>query len=163
MSVPVGKRSESPFEASHQFFNLRKEVTALMLTNFGFSKEKYEKQIEHFRKSHESNENCEAIVARMKERLDGFNLWFIQTERDRVIEILQTKSYEFTFGNSIWPSDTPAKEAEYCERREYITRAICACYALKQCVGSSICLQELKVLFPNPFHNDYDALLLCLH
>ncbi len=46
MSVPKGKRKESRFEAQYHFYRLREDVTNLMLLDFGFSEEKYQKSIE---------------------------------------------------------------------------------------------------------------------
>lgn len=132
MSVPKGKRNESRFEAQHHFFKLRKEVTDLMLLDFGFSVEKYEKQIDHYRASCEHTENAEEITARYQKKCDSFNKWFIDKECDAVLEILRNIEREFTLGNSIYPSDTPAKLSEFIERRRHIDAAIGWCYVLKQ-------------------------------
>lgn len=132
MSVPKGKRNESRFEAQHHFFKLRKEVTDLMLLDFGFSVEKYEKQIDHYRASCEYTENAEEITARYQKKCDSFNKWFIDKECDAVLEILRNIEREFTLGNSIYPSDTPAKLSEFIERRRHIDAAIGWCYVLKQ-------------------------------
>lgn len=53
MPVPKNRRKESKFEASHNYYILRDEVTKLLLNNFGYSQEKYDKNIEHFRQSHQ--------------------------------------------------------------------------------------------------------------
>ena len=45
MSVPKSKRKESRFEAQHNLYILRKEVTNLVLADFGFSEEKYLEQM----------------------------------------------------------------------------------------------------------------------
>ena len=52
MSVPKGRRQESRFEAQHNFYKVRAEVTALVLNDFGFSEEKYRKKIEKYRRDH---------------------------------------------------------------------------------------------------------------
>ena len=132
MSVPVGRRKQSRFEAQHQFYKLRTEVTNLMLNDFGFSIEKYEKQIERYRQAHEKASNIDEIVQRWTKKCESFNRWFIDKECDAVLSILRDIESEFTFGNSIYPSQTPAKIMEFCERRKHIDNAIAKCYVLKQ-------------------------------
>ena len=132
MSVPLSHRKQSRFEAQHHYYRLRSEVTTLMINDFGFSPEKYEKQIEHYREAHKNVENVDAVVERMKAKSDSFQKWFIDKECDAILEILRKIESEFTFGNSIYPSETPAKIDEYKERRAHITAAIANCYILKQ-------------------------------
>ena len=131
-STPKSKRSPTKFEAEHHFFKLRDEVTTLMLLDFGFSQEKYQKQIDKYRASHQSAVNVDEVVERYKKKCDSFSRWFIDKECDTVSDLLRKISVEFTMGNSIYPSDTPAKIAEYCQRRKHINEAIACCYALKQ-------------------------------
>ena len=131
-SVPVSKRNPTDFEAPHHFYQLRDEVTQLMITNFGFSYEKYSKSIEKYREMHKDAENVDEIVNRWKTRADAFNNWFITKEREAVLKILRDIESEFTFGNSIYPSDTPARFFEIIERRKHIDAAIANCYVLKQ-------------------------------
>lgn len=132
MGVPAGRRKQSRFEARHSYYRLRDEVTALMLQDFGFSREKYQKQIEKYRKSHENAQNVDEIVQKMIKKCDSFHKWFIDKECDAVLGILREIETQFTQGNSIYPSDTPAGLSEYCERRRHINEAIGLCYALKQ-------------------------------
>lgn len=132
MSVPKGKRKESKFEAQHHFYRLRAEVTNLMLLDFGFSEEKYRKHIERYRETHAQAENVEEVVARYQKKCDSFKQWFIDRECDAVLEILRRIECEFTIGNSIYPSETPAKIMEFCERRKHIDEAVAQCYVLKQ-------------------------------
>lgn len=42
MSVPKGKRKESQFEVIKNFYKLRKEITDLLLRDFGYSQNKSE-------------------------------------------------------------------------------------------------------------------------
>ena len=72
MSVPKGKRKQSRFEAQHRFFILRQEVTKLIMNSFGFSKEKYEKQIERYRQTHMSAPNVDEVVERWKRKCEEF-------------------------------------------------------------------------------------------
>lgn len=64
MSVPKGRRTESRFEAQHNFFKLRSEVTALVLNDFGFSEEKYRAKMERYRVAHMQDSNIADICAR---------------------------------------------------------------------------------------------------
>ena len=132
MSVPAGRRKQSRFEASHHYYKLRAEVTELMLLDFGFSVEKYEKQIEKYRNAHATDPACEEVVARWKKKAEAFYSWFIDKECDAVLAMLRNIESEFTAGNSIYPSETPARITEFCERRKHIDNAIANCYVLKQ-------------------------------
>ena len=134
MSVPKSKRKESRFEANHNFYQLRGEVTTLTLLNFGFSVEKYNRQIERYAENHKSASNCAEVVARYKAKSTAFNDWFISEERKAVIDMLRVISIEFTIGNSIFPSkeNDEINMREYCERRLHLNRAIAQCFALKQ-------------------------------
>lgn len=132
MSVPKGKRKQSRFEAHHNFFKLRDEVTILMLMDFGFSEEKYNDRIEKYRQRHEHADNVDEVVAIFQKKNEAFNKWFIDKECEAVLQILRNIESEFTMGNSIYPSDTPAKLIEYIVRRNHINNAIGWCYALKQ-------------------------------
>lgn len=132
MSVPKGRRTQSRFEASHHYFRLRDEVTKLILEDFGFSEEKYQKEIERFREWHRNDPNIEEQTARMQKRSEAFRKWFIDEEGRAILQLLRNIEREFTTGNSIYPSDTPARLLEFLTRRQHINRAIGLCYTLKQ-------------------------------
>ncbi len=132
MGVPKSRRKESRFEAQHHYIRLRSEVTTLMLLDFGFSKEKHEESIERYRENHKSAANVDEVVERYKKKCESFHKWFIDKECDAVLDILRKIESEFTTGNSIYPSETPAKMLEFCERRKHIDEAIAQCYVLKQ-------------------------------
>ena len=132
MGVPKGRRKESRFEAQHHYYRLRQEITTLMLLDFGFSEEKYRKGIERYREAHKAAPNVDEVVARYEKKCESFKKWFIDKECDAVLEILRRIECEFTAGNSIYPSETPAKIMEFCERRKHVDEAIAQCYVLKQ-------------------------------
>ena len=131
-SVPKGRQKPSRFEASHHYYRLRDEVTALILEDFGFSEEKYRKQIEKFREWHRNDPNLEEQVQRMQKRSEAFQKWFIDEEARAILQLLRAIEREFTSGNSIYPSDTPARLLEFLTRRQHINRAIGLSYTLKQ-------------------------------
>ena len=132
MSVPKGRRRQSRFEAQHHYYKLRDEVTMLMLLDFGFSEEKYRESIERYRHCHEAADNVDEVVARYEKKCEAFTKWFIDKECDAVLEMLRTIESEFTQGNSVYPSDTPAKLIEFVTRRQHMNNAIAECYVLKQ-------------------------------
>ena len=132
MSVPKSRRKESKFEASHQLFNLRDEVTRLVLYDFGFSAKKYRAQIDEFREWHKNDPNLEEQVANMQQRCESFEKWFIDEEGRAILDLVRRIEEEFTTGNSIYPSETPARLMEFLIRRWHINKAIGLCYALKQ-------------------------------
>ena len=132
MSVPKGRRSESRFEAQHNFYKVRGEVTALVLNDFGFSEEKYRKQMEKYRAAHQKDPNIEDIVRRWETKNESFKKWFIDEEGRAIIDIMREIEKNFTIGNSIFPSETPAKLIEFLVRRWHMNRAIGLCYSLKQ-------------------------------
>ena len=132
MSVPKGRRQESRFEAQHNFYKVRGEVTALVLNDFGFSEEKYRKKMEKYRATHSKDANIDDIVARWERKNEAFKKWYIDEEGRAVLDIMREIEKAFTTGNSIFPSETPAKVLEFLVRRWYMNRAIGLCYALKQ-------------------------------
>ena len=132
MSVPKGRRQESRFEAQHNFYKVRAEVTELVLNDFGFSEEKYRKKMEKYRRDHAKDANIDDIVARWERKNESFKKWFIDEEARAIIDIMREIEKEFTVGNSIFPSETPAKVVEFLIRRKHVNRAIGLCFALKQ-------------------------------
>ena len=132
MSVPKGRRQESRFEAQHNFYKVRGEVTALVLNDFGFSEEKYRKKMEKYHAAHSKDANIDDIVARWERKNEAFKKWYIDEEGRAVLDIMREIEKAFTTGNSIFPSETPAKVLEFLVRRWYMNRAIGLCYALKQ-------------------------------
>ena len=132
MSVPKGRRQESRFEAQHNFFKLRGEVTALILNDFGFSEEKYRKKMEKYRAEHSKDPNIQDIVARWETKNESFKKWFIDEEARAILDIMREIEKSFTIGNSIYPSETMAKVMEFMVRRWHMNKAIGLCYSLKQ-------------------------------
>ena len=111
---------------------MRHEVTQMMYNRFGYSPEKYEAKIQKYRERFADKENVDEIVSRMEVKLTAFNEWFIENERNAVAELMREIQDNFSKGNSIFPSDNPAREQEYIERRLCMDKAIGACNALKQ-------------------------------
>lgn len=131
-SVPEGRRSLSDFQTDHDLAKLRDEVTRFVENQFGFSYEKYRAKIEKYRQAHSKDENVEAITRRYIEKCDFFKDKFVPREYDRVLDIIADMDSAFTMGNSIFPSDTPARFFEWLMRRIYINIAISKAYVLKR-------------------------------
>lgn len=132
MSVPVGRRTQSRFEASHHFYKLRGEITTLVMNDFGFRPDKQEKSMAHYQETHKNAVNLEEVLDRWQTKTESFTRWFIDEEGKAVLDIMRNIEREFTIGNSIYPSETPARMLEFYERRKHMDNAIGLCYALKQ-------------------------------
>ena len=132
MSVPKSKRKESRFEAQHNLYALRKEVTDLVVADFGFSPEKYMEKMERYRASHRSAANVDEVCERWRAKCDGFRAWYVDEEGRAILELLRNIQTEFSIANSVFPSRTHAKLLEFLQRRWHMNRAIGYCYALKQ-------------------------------
>lgn len=132
-NTPKSKRKPTKFEAEHNFYKLRDQVTQLILLDFGFSEEKYKRSIERYREMHKSSNNVDEVVARYQMKCEQFSKFFIDHECSVILDILRQISKEFTIANSIYPSNkTPSLLTEYCQRRNHLNEAIGLCYALKQ-------------------------------
>lgn len=131
MSVVKRKRNESQFEVFHHLTKMRKEVTDLLLRDFGFDLDKVkaktakafgEKPFEEF--THEERGRCEKMMSKNI----AFAKWFIEDERKCIVDCLRTITAEVYAANSIYPT----VPEELTERRLHQDRAIGQCYRLTQ-------------------------------
>ena len=130
MSVPKGKRNESRFEARHQLEKIRDDLTELIMRDFGYSSEKFQKQIDKFSGRKDVDEAVrENKIEKWSIQRVNFDTWFVEKERDTLLSLLRDICTEFITGNNIYPSNN-ARIAEYTERRLHMDRAIGSCYAL---------------------------------
>lgn len=107
MSVPVHKRKQSPFEARDYVIKMRKEVTKLILQDFGYRSDRYVRYIDKAFKHRPYNE----LSKEEKERYDylynkliSFNKWFIKDERKVVVDCLRNVIKEVNLANKIYPT-----------------------------------------------------------
>jgi len=130
MSVLKSKRKPSQFEVFHQLTKLRKDITDLLLRDFGFDTVKAEKRLEkRFGKPFdELDEKQQATYTRQKRRWDAFDEWFIEDERKTIVNCLRAITREVYIANSIYPT----VQEELTERRLHQDRAIGLCYTLTQ-------------------------------
>ena len=107
MSVPKGKRKESQFEVFHHFYKMRKEITNLLLRDFGYSVKKSEKYLEKIfgGKSYEELDNDEKKhYDDRKSKNEAFEEWFILEERKCVMNCLRNIQEYVFMANSIYPN-----------------------------------------------------------
>ena len=130
MSVLKSKRKPSQFEVFHQLTKLRKDITDLLLRDFGFDTVKAERRLEkRFGKPFEElDEKQQATYTRQKRRWDAFDEWFIEDERKTIVNCLRAITREVYIANSIYPT----VQEELTERRLHQDRAIGLCYTLTQ-------------------------------
>lgn len=131
MSVPKHKRKLSPFEARDYVIVMRKEVTKLILQDFGYRARRFEDYITkafNYRSYEELNDKEKTRYDYMYQRLVSFNTWFIEDERKVIVDCLRNVVKEVNLANSIYP--TSYKEVK--ERRIHQELAIGYCYSLTQ-------------------------------
>lgn len=130
MSVLKSKRKESQFEVFHHLTKMRKEVTDLLLRDFGYDLERADKRIENmFGKPYEELTPEEKVrYEKLKEKNRAFDEWFVSDERQTVVDCLRTITEEVYVANSIYPTYME----ELIERRLHQDKAIGQCYRLTQ-------------------------------
>lgn len=131
MSVLKSKRKASQFEVFHHFYKMRKEVTDLLLRDFGYDLERAEKKAmkmfgdkTYEELTPEEKARYEKLMAKNK----AFDEWFIADERQTVVDCLRSICEEVFVANSIYPTCME----ELIERRIHQDRAIGQCYRLTQ-------------------------------
>lgn len=131
MSVLKSKRKPSQFEVFHHLYKMRREITDLLLRDFGYSYEKAEKRLlRRFngREYRELNETERESLDKIKQRLDAFDDWFIYDQRQTIVNCLRDVTKEVYIANSIYP----ACREELIQRRLHQDEAIGQCYRLVQ-------------------------------
>lgn len=131
MSVLKSKRKQSQFEVFHHLYKMRKEVTDLLLRDFGYDLERAEKKVSRTfsdRLYEELTPEEQHRYNKLKERNQSFDEWFISDERQVIVDCLRTITEEVFVANSIYPT---CRE-ELVERRLHQDKAIGQCYRLTQ-------------------------------
>ena len=106
MPIPKSKRRESQFEVFHHFTQMRKKITDLLLRDFGYSYEKFNKNIEkrYGGKTYEELDDTQkADYFRKRKRNEAFDEWFAVQERDLIIECMHSLNEHIYVANSIYP------------------------------------------------------------
>ena len=131
MTVKKCDRHPSPFEVYHHLSKMRKEITELLLRNFGYSPAKAEKKLSRQfggRDYDELAEDEKRIYDRIKEKNVAFEKWYILNQRDAIVDCLRDITQEVYLANNI----TPTCLEELTERRIHQDLAVGYCYRLEQ-------------------------------
>ncbi len=137
MTVVKRKRKESQFEVFHNLTKLRKNITDLLLRDFGYSTEKFYKNLSKRyggKQIEELTETQRRDYERQKKRAEAFDEWYIMQERETIIDCLHSINEHIYVANSIYP----ANPEELVERRLHQDIAIGQCYRLVQELQYSI-------------------------
>lgn len=131
MSVLKSKRKASQFEVFHHLTKMRKEVTDLLLRDFGYDLDKAVSKVEKTfggRPYEELSPDEKVRYEKLMEKNIAFAEWFIADERKVVVDCLRTITEEVYVANSIYPT----YREELVERRVHQDRAVGQCYRLTQ-------------------------------
>lgn len=131
MSVLKAKRKSSQFEVFHHLYKTRKEITDLLLRDFGYDLERADKRVAKMfgNKSYEELSPEEKVrYDKLKAKNEAFDTWFIEDERKCVVDCLREITKEVFMANSIYPTVME----ELVERRLCQDRAVGQCYRLTQ-------------------------------
>ncbi|MCD7882535.1 MAG: hypothetical protein LUI87_02335 [Lachnospiraceae bacterium] len=131
MSVLKRNQQESDFEVYHQYHVMRRNITELMLHNFGFSNAKMEKMLSKYFRGKPKDKLTEQEITsynRYREKLVNYIKYFIPDERKAITDLMRELGKYLHTANDIYP--TYMSELE--ERRLYQEKAIGICDALKQ-------------------------------
>jgi hypothetical protein len=113
MSVLKNRRGLSKLEFYHNARKLRKELTTLLLRDFGVK--------DKIRKAKDEAGNEITVI-------EGYPDWLIEEFRRSIISILRSLMMNITAGNTIYPISEPELQL----RRRYQTGAIVNCEQLLQ-------------------------------
>ena len=131
MSVLKSKRKPSQFEVFHHLYKLRRNITDLLLRDFGYSFEKADKRLQKRfsgRAYEDLADNEKAQYDRLQKRWTAFDEWFVIDERKVIVDCLREITKHVFIANSIYPT---CRE-ELVERRIHQDEAIGQCYRLTQ-------------------------------
>lgn len=131
MSVLKNKRKASQFEVFHHLYKLRRDITDLLLRDFGYSFEKQEKKlVKRFggRSYNDLADFEKEQYQRLLERWTAFDEWFIADQRQIIVNCLRDITMHVYIANSIYPT---CRE-ELIQRRLHQDEAVGQCYRLVQ-------------------------------
>lgn len=112
MAVLKSKRKQSKLEVFHHAYKLRREMTNLLMRDFGYRPPLLN----------------ETMRDEKKTRLLNLHQWFIEDERVYIITIIREMMKNITLANSIYPTTL----AECDQRRSYQNLAIGLANDIKQ-------------------------------
>lgn len=131
MSVLKNKRKASQFGVFHHLYKMRRDITELLLRDFGYSYEKADKRLlKRFngRGYADLTEAEQLQYDRLKQRWEAFDDWFLYDERQVIVDCLREITKHVFIANSIYPTCYE----EFVQRRLHQDEAIGQCYRLTQ-------------------------------
>lgn len=131
MSVPKSERGQSGMEFYHNALKLRKEITALLLRDFGLKKKirTTEILVKMYKIEPSDKQTLKSILTKYRmddSVIDEYPEWLIKDFRDTIITILRNIRMNIRMGNSIYVTT----KAEFDERRNCWNKAIGSCQQL---------------------------------
>lgn len=137
MSVIKARRQESPFEVMHNYDRMVRDITDLLLRDFGFSADKAMKNLQRRIAQKPLEEYTDDQMKHFEKtalRIDGFDEWFIASMRERIFDCLMQIGDNLMYANNIYPSCPE----ESTERRIHQERAIALLYRLTQLIQTAV-------------------------
>lgn len=131
MTVLKRKRKASQFEVFHHLYEMRRDLTNLLLMDFGLSPAKEERVLQKVlngRDFDQLSDRDKERVIRVQQRIEGYHDWFISSERSAIVDYLREITRDVFEANSIYPTCM----AEYEQRRLMQDQALGKCYGLAQ-------------------------------
>ena len=131
MSVLKRKRKESQFEVFHHFYKVRKDITDLLLRDFGYNSKKSENHLLKMfggRCYEELSDLEKETYTNRKIKTNSFEQWFIIEQRKSIMDCLRNVQELIFVANSIYPQ----YQEELIERRILQDKAIGQCFRLIQ-------------------------------
>ncbi len=131
VGVLKSKRKASDFQVFTHFYYMRKEITDLLLRDFGFSTEKAEKKVlKSFggKSKEELTEEEENQYIGQIAKISAFDEWFVLYEREAIMDDLRSLGMYLFAANDIYPQ----YPAELEQRRLCQDRALGCCESLQQ-------------------------------
>jgi len=131
MSVLKRNQKSSQFEVYHHLYRLRRDITELLLRDFGYSFDKADKRLDKRfggRAYDDLTETERETYENIKIHNEAFDEWFIADQRKVIIDCLRNITREVYMANSIYPT----YREELIQRRLHQDRAIGYCYHLVQ-------------------------------
>ncbi len=144
MSVIKAKRHESQFEVFHHWYQTRKEITTLMLFDFGLHPERQERSLLHRLNIPDPAQlEGEALERynKHKRRMASVVSWYLEQQRNTVHDCIAAVNEHVFVANSIFPTCPE----ELTERRVHQDIAIGQCFRLKQELQYTIETLEVDV------------------
>lgn len=132
-SVPKSQRKQSELEFYATAIRIRKEVTFILLRDFGVKDKIRSMQFvpKNPNVSDEDIATMQSIVEKYDLKnpiVDVYPSWFIADARKSISDLLRTLIQSIVSANSIYPTSIP----EYHQRRALQNEAIAACVTLEQ-------------------------------